>query len=60
MIIYAKLNDTYQKILWSEAFHTFQGVQNSISNTGSMEIPFEKFYEEEQNITDLFSDFGLI
>ena len=23
MIIYAKLNDTYQKILWSEAVHTY-------------------------------------
>ena len=50
MILNKKLNDTDQKIMWSEAVHTYEGVQNSISSTGRTEISFENFHEERPNI----------
>ena len=40
MLLNAKLNDTDQKMLWSEAVYTCERVQNSLATTGSMEIPF--------------------
>ena len=60
MLPNGKLNDADQKMLWSEAVRTYKGIQNSISTTGSTDIPFEHFYEEKTNIIDLFSEFGLI
>ena len=42
MIIDAKLNDTYQKMMWSEVVHMYEGVQNSMATTGSTDIPFVK------------------
>ena len=44
MLLNAKLNDTDQKMLWSEAVHTYRGIQNSISITGSTKSPFEILY----------------
>ena len=55
MLLNAKLNDTDHKMLWSEAVHKYEGVQNSMATTGSVEIPFENFHEEKPNIIDLFS-----
>ena len=55
MILNEKLNETDQKMLLSEAVHTYEGVQNSISITGSTESPFGNFHEERQNILILFS-----
>ena len=60
MLLNVKLNDTDHKMLWSEVVHTYKGVQNSISTTGSMGSPFENLYEDKPNIIYLFSEFGLI
>ena len=60
LLLNAGLNDTDQKILWSEAVHTYKGIQNSISTTGITKSQFENFHEEKPNIIDLFSEFGLI
>ena len=60
MLLNAKLNDTDQKMLWSEVVHTYEGIQKSISTTFITEIPFEYFHEEKPNIIDLFSAFVLI
>ena len=60
MILNTKLNDTDQKMLWSVAVHTYKGIQKNISTTVSTESPFENFHEEQPNIIDLFSGFGLI
>ena len=60
MIINAKLNDTDQKMMWSEVVHMYEGVQNSMDTTGSTEIPFIDFHEEKSNIIGSFSEFGII
>ena len=60
VVLNAKLNDTDQKMLWSEAVHTYKGVQNSIYTTGRTGSPFENQYEDKPNIIYLFSEFGLI
>ena len=60
ILLNAKLNDTDQKMLWSEVVHMYKGVQNSISTTGSTGSPFENLYEEKPNTIYLFSEFGLI
>ena len=60
MIINAKLNDTYQKMMWSEVVHMHKGIQNSMATTGITEIPFVNFHEEKPNIIGSFSEFGLL
>ena len=60
LLLNAGLNDTDQKILWSEAVHTYKGIQKNISTTVSTESPFENFHEERPNIIGSFSGFGLI
>ena len=60
IILDAKLNDTAQKMMWTEAVHTYERVQNNIANTGSNKSPFEIFYMDKPNIIDSFSEFGHI
>ena len=36
ILLNAKLKDTAQKMLWTEAVHTFERVRNSIDTTGSI------------------------
>ena len=60
MLLNAKLNDTAQKMLLAEAFHTCKCVRNSMSTTGSTTSPFEIFYGEKLKIIGLLSDFGCI
>ena len=55
-----KLNEYYQKMLWTESVHTCKCVINSMSNTVSTTIPFENFYGEKPKIIGSFSDFGRI
>ena len=60
MILNEKFNDIAQKMLWTEAFRTYEPVQNSMETTGSMKSQFEIFYGEKQNNIGSFSDLGLI
>ena len=53
MILNEKLNDTDQKMLWSEAVHTYEGVQNSISSTGSTESPLFCYHSLDLSNTSL-------
>ena len=48
MLLNVKLNDTAQKILWSEAFHTCERMRNSMENTGSKKIRLE--FSIEKNL----------
>ena len=60
MLLNAKLNDTYQKIMWEEAVHTCDRVRISMANTGSTTSPFKKIYGEKPEIIGSFSEFGRI
>ena len=60
MLLNAILNDTYQKMLCTEAIHTCKRARNIMDNTGSTTSPFENFYEEKPKIIGLFLDFGRI
>ena len=60
MLLNAKLNDTDQKMLGSEAVNTYKSIQDSVYTTGIADIPFVNFHEEKPNIIDLFSEFVLI
>ena len=60
MLLNAKLNHTYQKIMWEEAIHTCKHVRNSMSTTGSTTSPFERFYGEKPKIVGSFSEFKRI
>ena len=56
MILNENFNDIAQKMLWTEAFRTYEPVQNSMETTGSMKSQFEIFYGEKPNIIVSFSD----
>ena len=56
----AKINDTSQKMLLAEAFHSCERVRNNMDTRGSTTIPLENFYGENTKIMGLFSDFGHI
>ena len=60
MLLNAKLNDTAQKMLWTEAVHTGKHIRKIMSTTGSIKNPFTIFYEEKLNIISLLSEFGCI
>ena len=57
MILDAKLNDAAHKMLWSEAVHTCERVQNSVATNNSQESRLV-FYGENSNKISSFSDFG--
>ena len=44
IMLNAKLNDTAQKMLWSEAVHMCKHVRNSMDTTGSTTSLFENFH----------------
>ena len=60
MLLNSKLNDTSHKMLWAEAAHTRERVQNSIATTGSTKRPLAIFYGQKTNNIALFSEFGII
>ena len=60
MLLNLKLNDTYQKTLWSDSVHTWERVQKIMATIGSMKSLFENFYGEKPNIIGLFSEVGRI
>ena len=60
MLLNAKLNDTYQKFLWTEAVHKCKCVKNSMDNKCSTKSPFENYYGKKLRIVGLFSYFGCI
>ena len=55
MILNAKLNDTAQKMLWSETVHTCERVIKRMATTGTKKSPFENFYGEKTKIIGSFS-----
>ena len=48
ILINIKMNDTYQKVLWEEAVHTYERVRNSMNTTGSTTSPLKKNMEKNQ------------
>ena len=60
MPLNAKLNETYQKMLWAEAVHMRRRVRNSMATIGSTTSLFKNFYGEKPKIIGSFSDFGCI
>ena len=50
ILLKSKLNDTAQKMMWAEDFHTCEHVINSMATTGSTTSPFENFSGEKSNI----------
>ena len=49
MLINAKINDTTQKMLWSEAINTCKHIRKSTATTGITTSPFEIFMEKTQH-----------
>ena len=60
MILNTKLNNTAREMLWAEAVHTRERVQNIMATKGSTKSPFEIFYGQKPNIIGSFSEFGRI
>ena len=60
MLANAKINETDQKMLWSEAVHTRERIRDSMAPTGSTTSPFENFYGEKPNIVGSLLEFGRI
>ena len=60
MILNTKLNNTAREMIWAEAVHTRERVQNIMATKGSTKSPFEIFYGEKSKIIGLFSYFGRI
>ena len=60
MLLNAKLNYIYQKMLWTEAVNTQERARNSMATMGSTTSPFKNFYGEKPKIIGSFSDFGRI
>ena len=46
MLLNVNLNDTAQKMMWSEDVQTCKRIRNNMSTTGSTTSPFENFNGE--------------
>ena len=57
MILNAKLNDTAQETLWTEAVNMSKRVIKSIATKGNKKSPFGNFYGENPNIIGSFLEF---
>ena len=60
MLINAKLNDTDQKMIWTEALHMCKRTRKIMDTTGSKKIPFENIHGEKPKIIGLLSEFRRI
>ena len=46
MLLNAKLNDTAQKMIRTEAIHTCENIRDSMATTGRTTSPLKKFMEK--------------
>ena len=60
MLLNAILNDTYQKMLCTEAIHTCKRARNIMDNTGSTTSPLKNINRKKLKIIGLFLEFGRI
>ena len=60
MLLNAKLNDKYQKMLLAEAVHTCERIRNSMATTGSNTSPLKIFYGEKAKIIGSFLELRCI
>ena len=60
MILNVKLNETTQKMMWTDAIHAYERVINSMANMSSTKSPFKIFHGEKPKIIGSFQEFERI